>query len=209
MREPEKPLYEISCDAAEELINMMHGKLDFSPAAIREIHRLTGDVPFWIQKLCFNCALFAVKNNKPDIGVQDLEAVVCKMTGESNKTSYNLSDIPSLNEGTFKNTQVLETDTAEMKIVLTSIAHLMKEPILSSGVTYDDVKALWADKDTDIVNYNIIDAIDLLCERKTLVFEDIDNSRFYKFSIDLFRRWWLHEHFEFEPQLSKFKKEKK
>lgn len=209
LREPEKPLYEISCDAAEELINMMHGKLDFSPAAIREIHRLTGDVPFWIQKLCFNCALFAVKNNKPDIGVQDLEAVVCKMTGESNKTSYNLSDIPSLNEGTFKNTQVLETDTAEMKIVLTSIAHLMKEPILSSGVTYDDVKALWADKDTDIVNYNIIDAIDLLCERKTLVFEDIDNSRFYKFSIDLFRRWWLHEHFEFEPQLSKFKKEKK
>lgn len=209
LKEPDKPLFEISNEAAEELINMMQGKLDFSPAATREIHRLTGDVPFWIQKICLNCALYGINNNKPDIGVQDLEAVVCKMTGESNKTSYNLSDIPSLNEGTFKNTQMLDTDTAEMKIVLTSIAHLMKDPILSGGVSYDNVKAFWADNDTDILNYNIMDAIDLLCERKTLIYDDIDNSRLYRFSIDLFRRWWLHEHFEFELQLSKFKKGKK
>lgn len=208
LKEPDKPLFEISNEAAEELINMMQGKLDFSPAATREIHRLTGDVPFWIQKICLNCALYGINNNKPDIGVQDLEAVVCKMTGETNKTSYNLSDIPSLNEGTFKNTQMLDTDTVEMKIVLTSIAHLMKDPILSGGVSYDNVKAFWADNDTDILNYNIMDAIDLLCERKTLIYDDIDNSRLYRFSIDLFRRWWLHEHFEFELQLSKFKKEK-
>ena len=209
LREPDKPLFEISSDAAEELINMMQGKLDFSPAAIREIHQLTGDVPFWIQKLCLNCALFAVDNNKPDIGIQELKAVVCKMTGESNKTSYNMSSVLPMNEGTFSKTQVLDTDTEEMKIVLTSIAYLMKDPIMSDGVTFNHIKTLWADKNTDILNYNIMDAIDLLCERKTLAFEDIDNCRFYKFSIDLFRRWWLHTHFEFELQLSSFKKKSK
>lgn len=209
LREPDKPLFEISNEAAEELINIMQGQLDFSPAAIRDIHRLTGNVPFWIQKLCCNCAFYAVDNNKPDIGVQDLEVVVSKMIGDSNSQSYNLTSIPSMNEGTFSKTQILDTDTPEMRIVLTSIAYLMKDPAMSDGVTYNHIKELWADKDTDILNYNIMDAIDLLCERKTLVFEDIDDSRFYNFSIGLFRRWWLHEHFEFELQLSKFKKEKK
>ena len=206
LREPDKPLFEISADAAEELINMMQGQLDFSPAAIREIHRLTGDVPFWIQKLCLNCAFYGVDNNKPDIGIQDLEAVVCKMTGEPNKTSYDMSSIPSLNEGTFSKTQILDTDSEEIKIVLTSISFLMKEADSQEGVTYEQIKALWSDNNTDISNYDIKEALDSLCERKTLTFEDIDNMRFYKFSIDLFRRWWLHEHFVFELQLSSFKK---
>ncbi len=209
LREPDKPLFEISSDAAEELINIMQGKLDFSPAAIREIHRLTGDVPFWIQKLCLNCAFYGVDNNKPDIGIQDLEAVVCKMTGEPNKTSYNMSSIPSLNEGTFSKTQILDTDSEEIKIVLTSISFLMKELDAQEGVTYEQIKALWSDNNTDISNYNIKEALDSLCERKTLTYEDIDNMRFYRFSIDLFRRWWLHEHFVFELQLSYFKKKVK
>lgn len=206
LREPDKPLFEISSDAAEELINIMQGKLDFSSAAIREIHRLTGDVPFWIQKLCLNCAFYGVDNNKPDIGIQDLEAVVCKMTGEPNKTSYNMSSIPSLNEGTFSKTQILDTDSEEIKIVLTSISFLMKELDALEGVTYEQIKTLWADNNTDISNYNIKEALDSLCERKTLTYTDIDNMRFYRFSIDLFRRWWLHEHFVFELQLSSFKK---
>ncbi|MBQ9203001.1 MAG: hypothetical protein IJ155_02035 [Prevotella sp.] len=206
LREPDKPLFEISSEAAEELINMMQGKLDFSPAAIREIHRLTGDVPFWIQKLCLYCASYGVDNNKPDIGIQDLEAVVCKMTGEPIKTSYNMSSIPSLNEGTFSKTQILDTDSEEIKIVLTSVSYLMKELDAQEGVTYEQIKALWSENNTDISNYNIKEALDSLCERKTLTYADIDNMRFYKFSIDLFRRWWLHEHFVFELQLSSFKR---
>lgn len=209
LREPDKPLFEISSDAAEELINIMQGKLDFSPAAIREIHQLTGDVPFWIQKLCLNCAFYGIDNNKPDIGIQDLEAVVCKMTGEPNKTSYNMSSIPSLNEGTFSKTQILDTDSEEIKIVLTSISFLMKELDAQEGVTYEQIKALWSDNNTDISNYNIKEALDSLCERKTLTYTDIDNMRLYRFSIDLFRRWWLHEHFVFELQLSYFKRKVK
>ena len=204
--EPEKPLYEISSDAADELINIMHGKLDFSPAALREIHRLTGDVPFWIQKLCRNCALYAIDNNKPDIGIQDLEAVVCKMTGEPNKSLNDVSSVKSLNDGTFSKTQVLSTDTDEMKIILTSISFLMKDE--PDGVTYDHIKALWADQNVDISGYMIKDALESLCERKTLRYEDRgrDNMRYYWFSIDLFRRWWLRNHYVFELQLSDFTK---
>ena len=206
LREPDKPLFEISSDAAEELINMMQGQLDFSPAATREIHRLTGDVPFWIQKICLNCAFYGVDNNKPDIGIQDLEAVVCKMTEELSKTSKKTDSIPTLTDGNFSQTQILDTDSEEMKIVLTSISFLMKELDAKEGVTYEQIKALWAEYNTDISNYNIKEALDALCERKTLTFEDIDNMRYYRFSLDLFRRWWLHKHFVFELQLSSFKK---
>lgn len=185
----------------------MQGKLDFSPAAIRKIHRLTGDVPFWIQKLCLNCGIFAVETNNSFIGVSELEKVVSKMTGESNRISNN-TDILTMNGGTFEKTQLLKTDTEEMKIVLTSISFLVKEKEQESleGVTYDEIKALWSDNGCDISNYNIKEAIDSLCERKTLTYEDIENMRYYRFSIDLFRRWWLHEHFVFELELSTFKK---
>lgn len=209
LREPDKPLFEISSEAAEELINMMQGQLDFSPAAMREIHRLTGDVPFWIQKICLNCAFYGVDNNKPDIGIQDLEAVVCKMTEEPSKTSKNTDSIPTLTDGNFSQTQILDTDSEEMKIVLTSISFLMKEFDAKEGITYEQIKTLWAEYNTDISNYNIKEALDALCERKTLTFEDIDNMRYYRFSLDLFRRWWLHKHFVFELQLSSFKKNSK
>lgn len=209
LREPDKPLFEISSDAAEELINMMQGQLDFSPAATREIHRLTGDVPFWIQKICLNCAFYGVDNNKPDIGIQDLETVVCKMTEELSKTTKKTDSIPTLTDGNFSQTQILDTDSEEMKIVLTSISLLMKELDAKEGVTYEQIKALWAEYNTDISNYNIKEALDALCERKTLTFEDIDNMRYYRFSLDLFRRWWLHKHFVFELQLSSFKKNSK
>ena len=85
----------------------------------------------------------------------------------------------------------------------------MKELDSQEGVTYEQIKALWSDNNTNISNYNIKEALDSLCERKTLTYEDVDNMRFYKFSIDLFRRWWLHEHFVFELQLSSFKKNSK
>lgn len=205
--EPDKPIFEISAQAAEELINVMQGKLDFSPAAIRKIHRLTGDVPFWIQKLCLNCGNYAVETNNSFIGVSELEKVVSKMTGESNRIGNN-TDIPTMNKGTFEKTQLLSTDTEEMKIVLTSISFLVKEKEQDSleGITYDEIKALWSDNGCDISNYNIKEALDSLCERKTLTYEDIENMRYYRFSIDLFRRWWLHEHFVFELELSTFKK---
>lgn len=205
LREPDKPIFEISSQAAEELINVMQDKLDFSPAAIREIHRLTGDVPFWIQKLCLNCGIYAVENNRPFIGISELEKVVRKMTGESNSVG-NKTTIPTMNEGTFEKTQTLITDTDEMKIVLTSISFLINESKSSEGITYDEIKDLWAEKGCDISNYDIKEAIDSLCERKTLIYEDIDNMRYYRFAIDLFRRWWLHEHFVFTLELSTFKK---
>ncbi len=208
LREPDKPIFEISSQAAEELINVMQGKLDFSPAAIREIHRLTGDVPFWIQKLCLYCGIYAVENNRPFIGISELEKVVRKMTGESNSIG-NKTKIPTMNSGTFEKTQILKTDTEEMKIVLTSISYLINESNSSEGVTYEEIKALWSESGCDISYYNIKEAIDSLCERKTLIYEDIDNMRYYRFAIGLFRRWWLHEHFVFDLELSTFKKKVK
>ena len=80
----------------------------------------------------------------------------------------------------------------------------MKESKQADGVTFDQIKALWSENGYDITIYNIKEAIDSLCERKTLTYEDVEEMRYYSFSIDLFRRWWHHEHFVFELELSTF-----
>lgn len=195
-----RPIFEISKEAAEDLINVMHGRLDFTLAAKREIHKLTGDVPFWIQKLCMNCGFFAIEKDMPVIGISELEMVVGIMTGDYQRDT----DVTPMNKDTFLKTQMLITDTEEMKIVLTSIAHLMRKPENSRGVSYEQIKALWSEFGYDVSNYNIKDAIDSLCERQTLLYTDFEERRYYRFSIDLFRRWWLHEHFVLDLQLSSF-----
>lgn len=204
------PIFEISKESAEELIGVMSGKIDFTPAAIRNIHKLTGDVPFWIQKLCLNCAFYAVEYNTPIIGTSELEKVVGKMTGEFNVLNREI-DITTMNEETFNKTLMLETDTDEMKVVLSSIAHLLNKNKSESsrGICYEQIKDCWTEYGYDISNYDIKDAIDSLCERKTLLYDDIEERRYYRFSIDLFRRWWYHKHYVLEPELSKFLKKNK
>ena len=197
-----RSIFEISRESAEELMNVMHGVLDFTPSAIREMHKLTGDVPYWIQKLCLDCALFAIAKNKPVIGASELDEVVGILVGEYSDIDEDL-DVTPLNDKTFDVTMVLSTDTDEMRIVLTCIAHLMKDPNNYLGVSYNQIKDYCWKFNHDISDYKIEEAIDPLDIRKTLKHIDVEDKRLYYFSLDLFRRWWLHEYFEPEMSLSR------
>lgn len=204
LREPKKPVFEISKPAAEELMQVMHDKLMFTAPAIDEIHRLTGDVPFWIQKLCINCAFYAVENNKPDIGSNELDIVVRRLTGESSEIVDNTSICP-LQEEAFIDTQILESDSPGVELILTTIAWLMYKDKSKIGISYERMKTVWTEYGLDDSEYGIKECIKMLLERRTLS-ETIQNElHYYKFSLDIFRRWWYQEHSNIELELSSFK----
>ena len=205
LKEPEKPIFEISESAAEELINIMDDKLLFTKSAIKEIHRLTGDVPYWIQKICLNCGYYAVENNRSDIGIDELEQVVKRLTGEIFDVSDS-SSIGTMSSTIFDMTQTLPTDPVEVKLILTTVAYLIKKDKSHIGVTHERMKELWSEYDFDYSKLNISDAIKLLLERKTFSHEEKDQHHYYRFSLELFRRWWLQNHYDIGLELTTFAK---
>ena len=79
--------------------------------------------------------------------------------------------------------------------------------IVSLGDTMRNVIATEFENIGTTLAYSyIMSESDYYTSNETYSYEDIENMRYYRFSIDLFRRWWLHEHFVFELELSTFKK---
>lgn len=199
--EPKDPIYEIKKKDAEDLINAMGDKLTFTQPAITAIHKLSGDVPFWIQKICLNCGRYAVEEKIPTIGLGELDLVVSLLTGETSSSSI-ISILP-MSSSAFEKTQTLPSDTREIKIVLTSIAYyLTHKEHLPYGVTYEQLLDLWDEKSFNYTEYNFVDAFQSLVERNTLVEEKIEGQHYYRFSIDLFRRWWAINHDDLSVQFS-------
>lgn len=204
LKEPDKPIFEISESAAEELINIMGNKLIFTNSAIKYIHSLSGDVPYWIQKICLNCGYYAVENNKSDIGVDELEHVVKRLTGESIDISD--SSISTMSSTIFDMTQTLPTDPLEVKLILTTVAYLTDKDKSRIGVTHERMKELWSEYNFDYSKLNISEAIKLLLERKTFSHEEKDQHHYYRYSLELFRRWWLQHHYDIGLELTSFAK---
>ena len=200
--EPPQPIFEIPYNDAEELINAMGDKLPFTKPAVKEIHKLSGDVPFWIQKICLNCGRYAIENKIPVIGLYELESVVKILTGES--MSYNRdSFVKPMSPSTFEKTQTLPSDSIEIKMLLTSIAYyLTNEDHLDNGVSYEQLQDFWDEKHFDSSKYNFADAFQALLERNTLIKDKVEGRHYYRFSIDLFRRWWAQKNDDLSIQLS-------
>lgn len=205
LKEPKKPIFEISKESAEELISAMGDLLIFTKPAIEELHRLTGDVPYWIQKLCLNCAFYAVENHCSTIGLNELNDVVKVLTGET----VDLSDethITPMTSTIFDMTQTQPTDPPEVKLILTSMAYLIKRDKLVLGVSYSQLLSLWNEYGFDCKPYKISETIQLLLERGTLCHNEKDDIHYYNFSLSLFRRWWSRNHYDIYLELASFKK---
>lgn len=78
----EEQINEIDEKSAEELINVMEGRLTFTDEAVKHIHLLSGDVPYFIQIICKFCGYYAVEKNRSYLGKPEVEDVVKILTGE-------------------------------------------------------------------------------------------------------------------------------
>lgn len=196
----EMQINEIPEQDAEDLINVMGDKLIFSTEAIAHIHKLSGNVPYFIQMICKYCGYYAVEHKRRTIGYPDLENVIRLLTGESKEYSQNVKCLP---ENVFQNNQYSASDPQEVKALISSITYLGKtKSAYARPVGVAELQKLWGEKKVGAFRPKLAAALSLLLEKKILVQSEDDGLPVYVFSVDLFRRWWTAHHSDIDLELT-------
>lgn len=196
----EMQINEIPKEDAEDLINVMQDKLIFSPEAISHIHKLSGDIPYFIQMICKYCGYYAVENKRRTIGYPDLENVIRKLTGEDKETTQRLKCLP---ENVFQNNQYNASDPQEVKALISSITYLSKtKSVYARPVGVAELQQLWGEKKVGAFSHKLATSLGLLLEKKIIIQSEDDGLPVYEFSVDLFRRWWAVHHSDIDLVLT-------
>lgn len=184
---------EIDRTSAEELIQVLGHKLEFTNEAINHIHRLSGDVPYFVQMICKYCGFYAVENKRAIIGYPELENVVKILTGE--KESSDSSLVKSLPENVFQNNMFSPADPKEVNVLISSIVYFNRDNVESPrGVSMMELQELWATKNISAFRPKLADSIELLRKKRVLIDDKDEELPVYSLTVDLFRRWWSVHH---------------
>lgn len=184
---------EIDRHSAEELIQVLGDKLQFTQEAINHIHRLSGDVPYFVQMICKYCGFYAVENKRAIIGYPELESVIKVLTGE--KESSDSSLVKSLPENVFQNNMFSPADPKEINVLISSVVYFNRDNIEKPrGVSMMELQELWATKNITAFRPKLADSIELLRKKRVLVDEKDEELPVYSLTVDLFRRWWSVHH---------------
>ena len=198
----EEQIAEIDSNSAEELINVLGNKLRFTKDAIAHIHKLSGDVPYFVQMICKYCGLYAVENKRSIIGYPELEYVIRVLTGEIDGFAHSM--VKALPENVFQNNMFSPADPISANVLISSIAYLNRDNKENPrGVGIVELQQLWAKKDIAAYRPLLASSIELLCEKKVLIPLEDDGLPVYKLSVDLFRRWWSVHYSDIDLQLDK------
>lgn len=184
---------EIDKDSAEELMQVLGNKLIFTKEAVEHIHRLSGDVPYFVQMICKYCGFYAVENKRSIIGYPELEHVVKILTGEITPSESSL--VKTLPDNVFQNNMFSPADPKEVNVLITSIVHFNREnKEHPRGVSMVELQELWAAKKVSAFTAKLADSIELLTKKKVLKDAVDEDLPVYTLTVDLFRRWWSIHH---------------
>ena len=184
----EEQINEIDTKSAEELINVMKDKLSFTEEAIKHIHLLSGDVPYFIQIICKFCGFYAVEKKRRNIGKPELEDVIKVLTGEKEGEKDSLVKV--LPKSIFQNNLYSPQDKKEVNVLISSLCYLNEDKEIPRGVSTPELHELWNKNGIEAYRPKLAEAITLLLERKVLVQSEDELIPVYRLSVDLFRRWW-------------------
>ena len=184
---------EIDRTSTEELIQVLGNKLIFTEEAVKHIHMLSGDVPYFVQMICKYCGFYAVENKRAIIGYPELENVVQILTGERPACENSL--VKSLPENVFQNNMFSPADPKEVNVLISSICHFNRaSKDMPRGISMVELQELWATKNITAFRPKLADAIELLCKKKVLSVCQDEELPVYTLNVDLFRRWWTVHH---------------
>lgn len=184
----EEQINEIDPTSAEELVNVMRDKLSFTEEAIKHIHLLSGDVPYFIQIICKFCGFYAVEKKRRNIGKPELEHVIKILTGESDGEKDSLVKV--LPKTIFQNNLYSPQDKKEVNVLISSLCYLNENLEVPRSVSTQELQELWSKNGIEAYRPKLAEAITLLLERKVLVQSEDEFIPVYRLSVDLFRRWW-------------------
>jgi hypothetical protein len=179
--------------AAEELITVLGEKLVFTGEAISHIKKLSGNIPYFIQIICKYCGYYAVEKKRHSIGYPELEKVIRILCG------FDRADIKShiqrLPENVFQNNQYGPGDPDIVPALISSIAWLNRDsPANPRGVRMGELQKVWSEYNVSGSRPKLAEAIKILSDKKIITSEDDEGDIIYKFSVDIFRRWWFNHH---------------
>ena len=184
---------EIDRESAEELIQVLGDKLRFTEEAVEHIHRLSGDVPYFVQMICKFCGFYAVENKRAIIGYPELESVIKVLTGEKESTESSL--VKTLPENVFQNNMFSPADPKEVNVLISSIVYFNQNNTeRPRGVSMIELQELWANKNISAYRPKLADSIELLKKKKVLLDDMDEELPVYSLTVDLFRRWWSVHH---------------
>lgn len=187
--------------SAERLMDVMKDKgIVFTDEAKSNIHILSGNIPYFVQILCKNCAFFAVENKRKYIGYPELEQVVNILVGK--EASLPVSMVLELPENKFQNNQFSPLDPPEVSVLISSIVHFNRGQKTARGVSLEELVRLWGEHGIQAYNQKLSNAIGILLEKKVLKEYTDEGRQVYKLSVDLFRRWWETHHQDIKRELS-------
>jgi tetratricopeptide (TPR) repeat protein len=184
----EEQINEIDYQSAEELMNVMSDKLSFTDEAIKHIHILSGDVPYFIQIICKFCGYYAVEKKRRHIGYPELEHVVKILTGEEDGSKD--SSVKVLPKSIFQNNLYSPQDRKEVHVLISSICHLNEKMEEPRSVSISKLEDLWNKNGIEAFRPRLAESITLLLERKVLMQSEDEMIPVYRITVDLFRRWW-------------------
>ena len=179
--------------SAEQLMCIMSDKLRFTKEAIAYIHRLSGDVPYFIQMICYYCGCFARDEERVIIGYPELEHVIDVMTGR--KKEEKSGSVIRIYEVDFLGNMIDKSHPEEHALTSCLVklgCDSQNNPI---SVRLDDIQKMW-EKNYPNYTLQVLDQSLLSLRDKRVVDEDRDrrdNKLMYKIRIDLFRQWWAAE----------------
>lgn len=191
---------------AIELIQVMEPQLRFTPDAINHVLQLSYQIPYFIQILCKNCAIYALNTGRNIIGFPEVEAVVkALVSGEVDDP--HLEDIQRIPPGQFMNNMYNPSDPPEFGALISTIASLTFNQLTPRKVTYSEIHETWDRHRVRLFQARLARATKELCDREILNSSDDDGMPAYQISVDLFRRWWSHEHRHLALELDALKQE--
>lgn len=184
---------EIDKHSAEELIQVLGDKLVFTKEAVDHIHRLSGDVPYFVQMICKYCGFYAVENKRSIIGYPELEHVIKILTGEFSPSESSL--VKTLPDNVFQNNMFSPADPKEVNVLITSIVHFNREnKEHPRGVSMVELQELWATQKVSAFTAKLAYSIELLTKKGVLRDALDEDLPVYTITVDLFRRWWSIHH---------------
>ncbi len=189
----------IKAPATEELINIIDNKLTFTLDAIEHIKFLSGNIPYFIQIICKGCGDYAVENNRRFIGYPELEKVIRILIGEEDNA---ISLVKRLPPGKFQNNQYSPLDPQEVTVLLSSLAYFNADQLSPRGVGINELERLWSKYKLVEFKPKLATSLQDLIDKKIIYQAEDEGVPVYKFSVDIFRRWWYNKHRDINLELT-------
>jgi hypothetical protein len=190
--------------ARKLIVEPMPG-LKFTDAAVVHLLRLSWRIPYFLQMLCKNIALFCNATGRSHIGYPDVELVVECLVGESQGSSG--VGINSLPPNAFLPC-IPNLEQKHCDALLTTLCEHLRGQRLPSPMCLQEIKEVWQKHAVPDSEGLVAEAVKELKDREVLIESSQDGRATYQISVDLFRRWWANEHRFLEPDLDLLKVKK-